>query len=255
MSPTSPLFHDGEAIVLWLSSELHCGREAGRFGGLLRGIFSAAFTAAVLLGSPHRAWPHPHVWIDAIVELMLDDRHRLAAIRVYWAFDEIYSVIALEEVGVEGDEKVAPDKLALLAKKILKDTEKYGYFTHLKVNGQLVSQQVPREETLYYINHRLLMHFLLPLASPADPRADKVSFAMYDPSYYTAIDFVAKDPVRVNGCLPHGCMIRITEAERDPGDMVPPPESFFQHLDPSIDYGAQFARWVHISCGLTNSLR
>jgi ABC-type uncharacterized transport system substrate-binding protein len=218
-------------------------------------MFFAAVTTVVLFGSPDRVWAHLHIWVDAIAELMLDDSHRLTAIRVFWVFDEVYSVIALEELGVHGDENVAPDKLALLAKESIKKTERYRYFTYVDVNGKLVAQQTPRGETAYYINHRLLVYFLLPLASPVDPRTDKVSFAIYDPTYYTAIDFVAKNPVRLNGSLPPECTMRIAEAAADPGDMVPPPESFFQHLDPSTGYGAQFARWVHISCGPTTSLR
>ena len=231
------------------------GREWGYIGDLFRQMFFATVTAVVLLGSIDRASAHPHVWVDAIAELMLDDSHRLTAIRVYWAFDEVYSAIALEELGVHGDENVAPDKLALLAKEIIKKTEKFRHFTYVKINGELIAPQAARGETVYYLNHRLLIYFFLPLASPVDPRADKVNFAMYDPTYYTAIDFVAKSPVRFNGSLPRDCTTRMTEAARDPGDMVPPPESFFQHLDPSTGYGAQFARWVHISCGSTSSLR
>jgi ABC-type uncharacterized transport system substrate-binding protein len=255
MSPTSPLFHDEGAMVRWLLSEISCGREAGCFCGLRRGMFLAAFTTVVLLGLPDRGWAHPHVWVDAIAELMLDDSHRLTAIRVYWAFDEVYSAIALEELGVHGDEKVTPDKLALLAKTILNKTEKFRHFTYVKINGKLAAQQAPQGQTAYYMKHRLLIYFLLPLAYPVDFRTDKVSFAMYDPTYYTAIDFVAKNPVRFNGSLPGDCTTRMTEPATDPGDVVPPPESFFQHLDPSTGYGAQFARWIHISCGSTSSLR
>ena len=78
---------------------------------------------------------------------------------------------------------------------------------------------------------------------------------MYDPTYYMAIDLVAKNPVRFNGSLPRGCTTRIIEPAADPGDIVPPPELFFQHLDPSTTYGAQFARWVRISCGSASSQR
>ena len=59
--------------------------------------------------------------------------------------------------------------------------------------------QPPQEKAAYYINHRLLMYFLLPLVSAVDLRTAEVSFAMYDPTYYMAIDFVAKNPVRFHG--------------------------------------------------------
>ena len=231
------------------------GREPGCIGDLFREMLFATVTTVALLGSIDRAWAHPHVWVDAIAEFMLDDSHRLKAIRVYWAFDEVYSAIALEELHVEGDEEVEPGKLALLAAEILKKTERHRYFTYVKINGTLVAQQPPQEKAAYYINHRLLMYFVLPIVSAVDLRTAEVSFAMYDPTYYMAIDFVAKNPVRFNGSLPRHCTTRITEPAKDPGDVVPPPESFFQHLDPSIAYGAQFARWVRISCGSTRSLR
>ena len=218
-------------------------------------MFFATVTTVVLLGSIDRAWAHPHVWVDAIAELMLDDSHRLKAIRVYWAFDEVYTAIALEELHVEGDEEVEPDKLALLAAGILKKTERHRYFTYVKINGTLVAQQPPHEKAAHYVKHRLLMYFVLPLVSAVDLRTAEVSFAMYDPTYYMAIDFVAKNPVRFNGSLPRDCTTRIAEPAKDPGDVVPPPESFFRNLDLATAYGAQFARWVHISCGSTRSLR
>jgi len=43
------------------------------------------------------------------------------------------------------------------------------------------------------------MYFLLPLVSAVSLRTAEVSFAMYDPTYYMAIDFVAKNPVRFHG--------------------------------------------------------
>ena len=101
------------------------GREPGCIGDLFREMFFATVTMVVLLGSIDPACAHPHVRVDAIAELMLDNSHRLKAIRIYWAFDEVYSAIALEELHVEGDEEVAPDKLVLLAAEILKKTEKY----------------------------------------------------------------------------------------------------------------------------------
>jgi ABC-type uncharacterized transport system substrate-binding protein len=71
-------------------------------------MFFTAFTTVVLVGSIDRAWAHPHVWVDAVAELMLDDSHRLTAIRVYWAFDEVYSAIALEELGVPAMKTLRP---------------------------------------------------------------------------------------------------------------------------------------------------
>lgn len=214
-------------------------------------MFFAAVATVFLFGSSDPAWAHPHVWVDAIAELMLNDNHRLQEIRVYWAFDEIYTGDALEHLGVDGDEKVTPDRLTPLATEILNKIEKYLYFTYLKVDGKLVKPQAPQGETAYYLNHRLVMYFLIPVSSPVDTRTDKVSFAMYDPTYYTAINFVG---VRLNGSLPAGCATRMTEAASDPGDVVPPSESFFQHLDPSTGYGAQFARWVHIVCSPPSSV-
>jgi len=89
-------------------------------------MFFATVTMVVLLGSIDPACAHPHVRVDAIAELILDDSHRLKAVRVYWAFDEVYTAIALEELHVEGDEEVQPDKLALLSAGILKRQRNIG---------------------------------------------------------------------------------------------------------------------------------
>jgi ABC-type uncharacterized transport system substrate-binding protein len=56
---------------------------------------------ATLLPLPAAA--HPHVFIGTGLTLVLDADNRLAAIRVTWSYDELYSLLVLEERGLDSD--------------------------------------------------------------------------------------------------------------------------------------------------------
>ena len=46
---------------------------------------------------------HPHVFVDTGVEMIFDEGGRLTHLRVTWAYDEFYSLMLLEEMGLDRD--------------------------------------------------------------------------------------------------------------------------------------------------------
>ncbi len=65
--------------------------------------------AACLLAaglSPPAAEParaHPHVFIDAGLELVLGDEGKVTAVEVTWRYDELYTLILLQDYGLDDD--------------------------------------------------------------------------------------------------------------------------------------------------------
>ncbi len=75
---------------------------------------TALLTAAALglaLASPLGA--HPHIYIDTDFDLVFDTDGKLTAVRIDWAYDDFYSLLMIEENGLDadGDGTVTPEEM------------------------------------------------------------------------------------------------------------------------------------------------
>lgn len=87
----------------------------------------AAVTMVCALATP--AHSHPHVWIDAIAQMLFNDSGKLTGLRVYWAFDELYSAYAVEGLDTSGNGELERAELAPLITENIKNLKDFRYFT------------------------------------------------------------------------------------------------------------------------------
>lgn len=208
----------------------------------------AVVVAPLLAVSPSPGHAHPHVWIDAVAEMLFDESQALTGIRVYWAFDELYSAYAVEGLDTNGNGELERIELAPLVAENIKNLKEFRYFTYVEVDGQDPEYGEVTDFGMRYVNGRLAMWFVVPLAEPVDPRKAEIAFALYDPTYYISIELAEKGPIRVSGQMPEECSNRIVDTEART-DALSLSESFFQNLESSANFGVNFAQWVQLSCG------
>lgn len=53
--------------------------------------------------APLPAAAHPHIFIDAGLEAIVDEEGRLTHIKVIWTYDAFYSLLITEDMGLDGD--------------------------------------------------------------------------------------------------------------------------------------------------------
>lgn len=206
----------------------------------------ASFPAAVLLPAlPVQA--HPHAWIDMRTAMVFDDRGRVAALRVDWLFDEIYSLYSTEELDDDGDGRPDDDRLVDFVAGAIERLEEYGYFSVVQVGERQAGYGPVTEFDGSMQGDRLLMRFTVPLAEAVDPRAAAVSYAVYDPTFYIEILHEQADPVALEGAAPADCGFELRPPEPDE-EIV----SFAASLDRTQSggdgLGVHFAEWVSLSC-------
>jgi ABC-type uncharacterized transport system substrate-binding protein len=145
----------------------------------------ALLALALPLLAPAAATAHPHSWIDLESRLIFDDQGRLEAVELGWLFDEFYTAFIAEEFVTAGIEPSA--FLEQVAAENLANLREYDYFTTLEQAGErLELADVRRFETTIE-GERLWLAFEVPLATPVDPAAGAISFAVYDPTYYIEV--------------------------------------------------------------------
>ncbi len=190
---------------------------------------------------------HPHVWIYANSDVVLDEDGKLVAIDIIWEFDEFYSLTAVEGMDADGNGSYESSELQPLAAENIKALEEYTYFTEITVGGAIVKPAAVTEFQSTFKEGRLSMIFRVPLTAALDPKAAQISYRMYDPSFFIAIEYQAKNPVAAIGELPEGCAVRVIAASAD-SDTEPQSEEEFVDMLQNEGMGGMYAETATIDC-------
>ena len=208
-----------------------------------------AFVLASLLAAGTSAFAHPHVWVTMQSELVYAPDGATTGVRYSWTFDDMFSAFATQGIDTKTPGQFTHEELAPLAKENVESLKEFDYFTFAKANGKKIEM---REPTDYYLDYNtkdtvLTLHFSLPFKTPV--KAKELNLEIYDPEYF--IDFSFKDvkePVSLVGA-PAACKLSLTK----PQDLTVAQgqqlgEAFFNALNSSQNWGAQFANKILVKC-------
>jgi ABC-type uncharacterized transport system substrate-binding protein len=210
-------------------------------------LFALLFAALVLLiGADAQA--HPHVWVTMKSQIVYGADGAATGVRHAWTFDDMFSTFATQGLESKEKGKFTREELAPLAQVNVESLKDFDYFTVARANGKKADLKAPVEYYLEFTGGLLTLHFTLPLASPV--KAKSLEVEMADPTWFVDFSFAEKEPVKLVGA-PAECRISFAR----PGDAgaaaAPkgqPGEAFFNNLDPSANYGAQFANKIAVKC-------
>lgn len=150
-----------------------------------------AALAALPVAVPRPAAAHPHVFIDADAALVFGKSGRLEAVRVTWTYDEFYSLMMIEDAGLDADGDGTPDP-ALLRAFAGKDVDwEAGFPGHIVLDQQdrPISLGPPRDHDARYADGRIVTSHLRPLRDPVVvTTARPLRLRIYDPEYFVAYD-------------------------------------------------------------------
>ncbi len=147
----------------------------------------------ILAGAATPAAAHPHVFVDARSEVVIEG-NSIVAIRHVWRFDEAFSLYATEGLDADRDGVLSRPELDALAKVNVESLAEYGFFTSL---GSLPAPvEPPTEYWLTFENRQLTLFFTLQL-SAAWPVGEAASIEVYDPEFFVDFRYVDDQPVMV----------------------------------------------------------
>lgn len=208
-----------------------------------------ALAAALML--PAAATAHPHIFIEAGMGFVIDEADRLTAVRVEWVYDEFYTLLLLEDLGLDpdGDMQLTEEELATLKAADSDWAPDYEGDLYGLADGQAVALAPPVNFDLRMEGGKIVSSHTRPLAVPLEVAGHDVRFQTYDPFYYAAFDLTLPVTVQGGGCgverLPAdraGAKLRLEEAIRKlqaSGEI----EGQFPPV------GAEFADTIRLTCG------
>lgn len=203
---------------------------------------------ALVLGLVVRgeALAHPHVWVTVKSEVIYEADGSVSGVRHSWTFDDMFSAFATQGLDADKDGKLSREELASLAEVNVTSLKEFDYFTYPRLGGKKTTLEGAKDYWLEHKDSMLTLHFTLPLAQPA--KAKSFEFDVYDPTYFVAFALADKDPITLVRA-PGACQLNVTRpADAGAGVAQKLSESFFNSLDGKVDYGAQFANKVAVTC-------
>ena len=206
--------------------------------------FRAACTALFLCtATPLSA--HPHVFVDISMTLRTNDAGQVTEVEVTWAYDELYSLLILEDMGLDPDADGVLTEAELQTVKgfdlnwiegFQGDLYAVGPSGDVLVLGAPVGTQTVLENGMLVSGH--VRRFVEPVSA--------LTLRAYDPTFYTAYDLQG----RVTA--PEGCTVGIEAADLDKAYTLVE-EALYKNPPKNDDeypeVGEAFADVVRVECG------
>jgi len=210
-------------------------------------IFNALLVAELFVpGLASEARAHPHILAEARFDVLVDSDGVVTGLKHLWRFDELFSSTVIVEFDKDGDWKLGEAELQAVSQTIFQSLAEFDYFQVVTVDGTDRKMSPPAELLAYFEDQQLIVLFE---TAPRDRLQLKgtVSFGIYDPTFYTAIEFLEDEYMATEG-LSAAC--RRTVVRPDPDEAIAEnqetlTEAFF--TDPT-DYSKIFATRLEVVC-------
>jgi len=173
-----------------------------------------AMALTALLAASGAAGAHPHVFAEARLDVVLSADHQsVKALRHLWRFDELFSSTVLMQFDKNSDLKLDDAELKDVADTIFSSLAEYDYFQLVTVDGKDVHMNAPSQVMTNFDNDQLIVLFESEPATPIK-LAGTIDFGVYDPTFYTAIDFTEDANMAVER-LPSTCTRKVIRPDPD----------------------------------------
>ncbi len=210
-------------------------------------LLSTACAAALAVPVP--AFSHPHFFAEARLDVTVTAQGDVKSLRHVWRFDDLFSSTVLLEFDANSDLKLDAEELKEVSRVVYDSIGDYGYFQMVRLNDKPVAMKPPPGLMVDYQDDQLIILF------ESEPEGElklsgKLDFGVYDPTFYTAIDFLEDGNMSVDH-LPQGCASAVVRPDPDEAlvqNQAKLTEDYFN--DPTVeDIGALFATRLQITCG------
>ncbi|MCL3880915.1 DUF1007 family protein [Marivita sp. GX14005] len=191
------------------------------------------------------ALAHPHVFVDTALRFEIDENARITGVTMTWAYDDFFSLLILEDMGLD------PDGDGVLTEAELQSLHGFdlvewpdGFEGDLYIFSHGDKIEMPRPEPIGVAIEDGRIVSVQYREIPAVP-AEGLEILQYDPTYYVAytvsqgISFTAPD-----------CAAQVTEADRAAAEAEVEKElgRSMDDIFDEMEVGIHFADRISVTC-------
>jgi ABC-type uncharacterized transport system substrate-binding protein len=175
---------------------------------------STFLMAGLISLAPAVARAHPHIFVEARLEVVAADDGSIAELRNVWRFDEVFSSSVVMDFDKNTDLKLEPNELAEVGKTVRDSLADYDYYMNLTIDGKNITVEKPEIIHVDYKDGQLLMFFAV---KPIEkmPLKGHLTFGVYDPTLYTSIDFPTDNELAMVGDAFKSCKHDVVRPDAD----------------------------------------
>ena len=207
-----------------------------------------AATLLAVAGAAGPAVAHPHVFAEARLDVAVNPDRTVEALRHVWRFDDLFSSTVLIEFDRNQDLELDDAELEEVASTVHASLADFNYFQLVTADGRDVPMEAPDRLMAHFQDQQLIILFESRPKTPL-PLAGTVGFGVYDPTFYTAIDFIEDETMAVEN-MPADCeraVIRPDPDEAIAQNQAMLTEDFFNQPDGN-DMSKIFATRLELTC-------
>lgn len=194
---------------------------------------------------------HPHVFVNTGLSFMVDAENRLTHVQVTWEYDELYSLLLTEDIGVDSDYDgvLTPEDTALLTGFDMQWIDGYNGDLVGTLDGKPLVLSKPSAPTATLTDGKIVTTHLRTVEGTPEITGS-LKFLPYDGTYYTAYEVGL--PVTVQGG--NGCSVEIDAPDIEGALAMTKAELGALPLDFDMesaglgDIGKRFATDVRVTC-------
>ncbi len=208
-----------------------------------------AISTSTLLLATTWANAHPHVFVEANMEVVLNEKSQFTELRHVWRFDEIFSATIIIDYDSNADGKLDEKELEEVTTTVKASIADYDFYTALRSGQTVIEFYEPEKLNAYYDDGQLIMFFSLNPSKPYDMKKQPLKISASDTSYYVAFDFTEKN-ISFSGAE-HTCSTKVVVPDFDSlyaDNSETLSEAFFNDPSQPIDLGDEYYSWANISC-------
>ena len=193
--------------------------------------------------APAQLVAHPHIFVDTALQVVTDDSGRIVGVEITWTYDELFSLLVLEDMELDSDYdgELTEAELQQLQGFDMNWIEGYPGDLYALRDGTLLQLGPPQPRGTEFAGGKITSRHFRTIDQPGT----FVTLRAYDPTFYTAYDLTG------GVHAPDGCNVAIDKPDLDAAyaqveeklkDMPPDPDDY-----PEV--GDLFADTVRVTCG------
>ncbi|MGI9402520.1 MAG: DUF1007 family protein [Rhizobiaceae bacterium] len=210
-------------------------------------IAMIAFAGLALTGISASA--HPHVFVEANLEVLRNKDGAVTELRHVWRFDELFSSTVLLDFDANGDGKLDASELDEVSKVVTESIGESDFFTEVR-HGSSKLSFIPADAILVdFTDNQALMFFALKFEKPIEIGDSKdFRISVSDPSYYVSMDILDESAIQITGDGT-ACDVSITRPDFDllMASGATLTEQFFADPQNAV-LGDDWRTWIGLEC-------
>lgn len=207
---------------------------------------------AFALLAPLPAQAHPHVFIQAGLDVVFDGKGQLTHVKVTWAYDAFYSLLIAQDMGLDKDNDGAltPAEESKLAGFDAQWARGFNGDLVATLEGRPLKLSGPLEPSARMVAGQIVSTHLREVSGSPVMGGDALSVKVFDESYYTSYEMTL--PIQLVG----GEDCQIVRLDPDIDEELSRMEAMLLSIDADADLeemdipliGEAFATEIIVSC-------